>query len=252
MKSPFGNISGKDVKVTLGFLVVSVALVLSAIAAWQHFMRTPPYVDFERYPVKGIDVSAHNGMMNLDAAADDGVRFIFIKASEGATFRDSNFRLNYDKAKHAGMKIGAYHFFRFDRDGVDQARNLLQVVRGRDLDLGVAIDIEEHGNPSGIDSALIADRLIRMADFLNLSGYRVTVYSNKAGYFDYVRDALPGTNLWICSFSPTPINTEWTFWQYNHRGRVKGIRGDVDMNVFCGSEEEWQNYLDGAVWPFEK
>ena len=251
MKNPFVNVSSKDLKVSVWFLLTAVALVVSAVAAWQHFLKTPPYVDPVRYPVKGIDVSSHNGMMNLDAAADDGIRFIFIKASEGADFHDENFRINYQKARHAGMKIGAYHFFRFDRDGVDQARNLISAIRGRHLDLGVAIDVETSGNPTGIDSTLIADRLTRMADFLNLNGYKVTVYSNTAGYFSYIRESLPGTDLWICSFSPTPINTEWTFWQYNHRGKVKGINGDEDMNVFCGSESDWRNYLDGAVWPFE-
>lgn len=78
--------------------------------------------------MKGIDVSAHNGMMNLDAAADDGIEFIFIKASEGENFRDENFVLNYQKARHAGMKVGAYHFFRFDVDGVKQAVNLMRSV----------------------------------------------------------------------------------------------------------------------------
>lgn len=86
-------------------------------------------------------------MMNLDAAADDGIEFIFIKASEGENFRDENFVLNYQKARHAGMKVGAYHFFRFDVDGVKQAVNLMRSVGARPLELGMVIDVEAEGNP---------------------------------------------------------------------------------------------------------
>lgn len=201
--------------------------------------------------MRGIDVSSHNGMMNLDAAARDGIEFIFIKASEGKSFRDPNFNINYQKASHAGMKIGAYHFFRFDVDGVKQAKNLLGAIGKRHLDLGVAIDVEQEGNAAGVDSIAIASRLEKMVEYLNLSGLRVTFYSNRAGYYDYIRDVAPGSCLWICSFQSDPINAEWTFWQYDHHGSVDGIRGDVDLDAFCGSRAEWQNYLQGSQWPYD-
>ncbi|MDE6805958.1 MAG: hypothetical protein K2J05_04045, partial [Muribaculaceae bacterium] len=116
---------------------------------------------------------------------------------------------------------------------------------------GVAIAVEETGNPEGGDSVLIARRLEAMVDYLYLSGYRVTVYSNRQGYYEYVRNSVPGAKLWICSFHPVPIAAEWTFWQFYHHGHVPGIRGEVDLDVFCGSREEWQNFLDGAQWPYD-
>lgn len=244
--------SRHDIMVSIGFLIVVGLLAAVGWGAWRHFKTSPPYIDPERYPVMGIDISSHNGMMNLDAAADAGIRFVFIKASEGVDFRDSNFRINYNKARHAGMKIGAYHFFRFDKDGIEQARNFVHAIGNRRLDLGVAIDVESHGNPVGIDSTLIAKRLTDMADFLNLVGYRVTFYSNRDGYLDYLQKTVPGSTLWICSFSPNPNSLEWTFWQFNHRGKIAGIRGDVDLNVFCGGLEEWENFLAGSTWPYSQ
>ena len=124
-----------DIEVAVDFLVAVLVLVFAGIWAVKEFMSTPPYVDPERFPIRGIDVSSHNGMMNLDAAAKDGVEFVFIKASEGATFRDPNFRLNYTKARHAGLMTGAYHFFRFDVDGVSQAVNFLRAIGPRRLEL---------------------------------------------------------------------------------------------------------------------
>lgn len=241
-----------ELTVVLAFILTLALLILTSVWAWRQFMTSPPYVDPERYPVRGIDVSRHNGMMNLDAAADDGIEFIFIKASEGITHRDENFRINYDKARHAGMKIGAYHFFRFDKDGVEQAKNLLRTIGRRPLDLGVAVDVESHSNPEGIAPETVIQRLSRMVDYLNLRGYRVTFYTNRDGYNDYLAANFPGYPLWICSFSETPINAEWTFWQFNHKGKVSGIRGDVDINVFCGNRKEWDAFLAGDVWPYNR
>lgn len=241
----------RDLKVALGFVVLAVLLTMAVYYAYDQFISSPPYVDPAQYPVRGLDVSAHNGMMNLDAAAKEGYEFIFIKASEGNTFRDPNFRLNYNKAYHAGLKIGAYHFFRFDCEGIPQARNLLGAIGNRPLDLGVALDVESQNNATGVDSAKIAARLTSMIEYLNLRGIRVTLYSNLSGYYEYLRETAPGATLWICSFSSDPINAEWTYWQYFHHGRVAGIRGDVDLNAFCGSRADWKRFLNGAEWPYD-
>lgn len=224
-------------------MIVTLGLVFTILWVWHDYITSPPYVDSELYPVRGIDVSAHNGMMNFEGAAEDGIEFVFIKASEGRDFQDSNFRLNYEKAARAGLKIGAYHFFRFDRDGISQAINLLKAIDKRTLDLGVAVDIEKMGNPKDVHPDSITENLQNMVDFLNLKGYRVILYSNTQGYYDYLAQNFKGYPLWICSFSSVPIHEDWTFWQYYHKGKVKGINGAVDMNVFNGSRKQWQEFL---------
>lgn len=231
-----------DTHTRIDFAVAALLVVFALVWAVMHFLTAPPYVDRDRYPVMGIDVSHHNGMMNLEAAAADGVSFIFIKASEGASLKDGNYRINFDKARHAGLKIGAYHFFRFDKEGVEQAKNLLEAIGSRVPDLGIAVDVESHSNPQDIDPEVVADRLRAMTEYLNLKGHRVMFYTNRDGYYDYIREQFEGYPLWISSFSSTPINADWAFWQYNHRGRVSGIRGDVDLNVFYGSREEWEAF----------
>ena len=77
--SSFSRVAVKvtDLRVCVAFLAVVVILVYTSLWAYRQFMSSPPYVDPERYPIRGIDVSAHNGMMNLDAAAADGIEFIF-------------------------------------------------------------------------------------------------------------------------------------------------------------------------------
>ncbi len=196
--------------------------------AWHYYVSTPPYVDHERFPVRGFDISAHNGYANFKAAADAGYQFVFLKASEGTDFRDENFVLNYNKARHAGLKTGAY------QDGVEQANNLLRVVGPRPLDLGLVIDVEDSGNAKGVPLDSIRARLQLMVEYLNMRGHRVMLYSNRQGYEKYLLQDFEGMPLWICQFTDNSMNTDWTFWQYDHHGKVPGIRGDVDLNVYAG------------------
>ena len=239
----------KDLFVAFAFGGVLVLLVFAAIWAYREFKTSPPYVDPDRYPVRGIDISRHNGMANLDAAASSGIEFVFIKASEGASMKDENFNINYQKAVHSGLMIGAYHFFRFDRDGVVQARNLLDAVRNRELELGIAIDVEDTGNPIKVEPELIRKRLGDMIEYLVLKGYRPMLYTNRAGYEKYLLNDFAGLPLWICNFSSRPFDAEWQFWQFDHHGKVDGIPSEVDLNVFVGSRADWLEYLRSSSLP---
>lgn len=237
------NTRKTDIMVFLCFLLAATLLTWAAYAAWVNFRSTPPYVDREVFPIGGIDISAHNGKINFNEVASDGVEFVWIKATEGADFRDKRFSVNHKRAGAAGLKRGAYHFFRFDKDGVEQAINLLEAVGDRKLEIGVAIDIESSGNPEDIDDNLIKERIAAMVDYLNLRGLAPTLYCNKTDYYRYLADSFPGNSLWICSFSSDPIAAPWTFWQHNHKGSVRGVKGDVDLNVFGGPESEWNEFI---------
>lgn len=237
------NTRKTDIAIFLCFLLAAALLTWAAYAAWINFRTSPPYVDRERYPVAGIDVSAHNGKIDFRAVKADSIEFVWMKASEGATFRDKRFADNHRRAGEAGLMRGAYHFFRFDKDGVEQAINLLEAVGERTLELGVAIDVESSGNPDGIDEDLIKERIAEMAEYLNLRGLAPTFYCNKADYSRYLADSFPGNSLWICSFSSDPIAVPWTVWQYSHKGAVRGLKGAVDLNVFGGSRDEWRDFI---------
>lgn len=233
-----------NIDVCIDFLTVAVLVCFAGIWAANQFLITPPYVSENKFPVRGIDISSHNGDIDFKEVASDNIDFVFIKATEGADFKDSKFIQNYNAARRNGLKTGAYHFFRFETDGVSQALNLLRTIGPRKLDIGIAIDVEKYGNKTGINPDSIAERLTSMIDFLNLCGHRVIFYSNREGYYDYIEPNFPGYPLWICGFTETPIQTEWIFWQYDHHGHVKGIKGDVDLNTFAGTRKDWENYIN--------
>lgn len=234
----------KDIAAAIIFVGVIGLLIFSAINAYRHYRFSPPYVDDERYPVRGIDISRHNGEVDFEKVKASGYDFVFIKASEGATHRDSLYSSNLEKSRRAGMKAGAYHFFRFDKEGVDQALNFLRAVGPAHPELGLAIDVESTGNPDNISKEDVKRRLSSMVEYMSMLGVKVIIYTNLDGYYDYVQEVLAGYPLWICRFKENPINAEWTFWQYDHRGKVDGVKGEVDLNAFYGSREDWERYLE--------
>lgn len=225
------------------FIVVAVAVVYSGVRLWNFRKNYKPSVDVSAYPVRGIDISSHNGVVDFAKLKKAGIEFVFIKASEGTDFLDRKFAANIDSASAHGIPAGAYHFFRYDKDGVAQAKNLYSALEGRIPKLGVVIDVEDAGNPYEGEPSQVVANLTEMIEYLNLKGLPVMFYSNKDGYNQFLRKDFTGIPLWICSFNDNPIDAEWRFWQYNHNGKIDGIKGNVDLNVFNGSLSDWKEYL---------
>ena len=129
-------------------------------------------------------------------------------------------------------------------DGIEQAVNFLNAVGRRHLDLGLAIDVEEQGNARGVPVDSVKARLQLMVEYLNMAGHRVTLYSNRTGWEKYLMPEFEGMPLWICSFNDeNAMSGDWTYWQHNHRGKVAGVRGDVDINAYSGSRRQWEEEM---------
>lgn len=214
-------------------VVASVIAVCGFIHAYRQYIANTPAMepDEKQYPVRGIDISSHNGDIDFQRVKDAGFDFAIIKATEGTDFKDAMFVDNLRKARQAGLKVGAYHFFRFDTDGELQAINLLHSLRNRSLDFPAVIDIERFGNPDGHEASMIISRLRTLLRHIEKEGLKVILYSNKDDYDRYLKGNFSSYPLWICSFTEPEAGIEWEMWQYSHRGHVDGINGKVDLNT---------------------
>lgn len=208
---------------------------------------TKIYPDRDRFEVIGIDISAHNGDIDFRKVAAEGIDFAIIKATEGGTFKDKKFIDNIRLAREAGLKTGAYHFFRFDTPGYMQGLNFLNSVRGRQLDLPLVIDLEEWANPNSQPTAMVLNRLSEMIDHLESHGYRVMIYANKNGFARFIKGRLEGYPLWICSLVDEPKDLKWHLWQGTHNGWINGINAPVDINAFKGSRTDWAVFASGCM-----
>ena len=230
----------------------SLVVLMVAYLVWHYVLPHSVAVDRFRYPIAGLDVSKHNGEIDFDLVRGDDYQFVFIKASEGKTYRDESFETNYRHASDAGLKVGAYHFFRKNRTGREQADNLLAVIKGKPLDLPLVIDLEDDwGNGATVSRQTAVERVMDMIDILNGKGYQVMIYTNLDGYNKYYKDMLGDHDLWLCSFTSPDLLTSMPhrIQQFNHEGSVNGVDGKVDLNVFRGTRSEWKSYLSGIKQP---
>lgn len=222
-------------------IILTIALVLLWLLgnmAYNRWFAEGAKPDRALYPLRGIDVSHHNGDIDFGALtpAEADVSFIYIKATEGTDFVDPDFTANARKALEAGIPAGAYHFFRYDTDGELQALNFLQALRDRPFPLPPAIDVEDCGNPDGNTTAKIVERLRTLTLLLAEEGYTPVIYTNLDGYHRLIKGNFDHLPLWISSFSYPPLDTDpdnrrWALWQYSHRGSVSGIGKATDLNV---------------------
>lgn len=227
------------------FATAFVAVAAVAFVAIIRYDGSAP--DISEYTVRGVDVSAHNGIVNFDSVKSAGYDFVIAKATEGASFKDSRFAFNMAQARKAGLKVGAYHFYRFDVSPYLQGLNIVHSLRGQKLDLPVAIDVEQWSNPSGHTALSVLDGVNELVRYLRSRGFRVMVYTNKRGFERYLQGRKVDYPLWLCSLSDLEDKSQCRLWQYSHSGKVKGVAGAIDQNVFTGSRQEWNQWLSANM-----
>lgn len=190
--------------------------------------------------VKGIDVSYYQGSINWNAVKNDGVKFAFIRVSDGTGFIDSKFSANWRGAKDAGVLRGAYQYFRADEDPIRQANLLIDKVGGRlgPNDLPPVIDVE---SADGQSSATIRAKVRRWSDHIQAKlGVKPIIYTGPYFWQDNVGGDFHDHKLWVAHYGTScplvPGNwSRWNFHQHTDSGSVNGIGGNVDMNRFNGS-----------------
>ncbi len=200
------------------------------------------------YPVRGIDLSHHQGEVDWDAIPRDAVHFVFIKATEGRDHRDPRFAENWAAAGRVGIPRGAYHFFTFCTPGPDQAAHFLEVVPPGAGELPPVVDVEFTGNCTAWeDLDRVRDDLVVFVDQIRRAhGREPILYLNRPSYHRIVRGHFETSPLWVRDLFFRPSVSEygpWRFWQYDDDGRVAGIRGPVDLNVFEGGPQRFAELL---------
>jgi lysozyme len=209
-----------------------LAVGTGAAVWWFWWVPTwrPPLRDGERY---GVDVSAHQGDIDWQAVADDGMAFAYVKATEGRDFVDARFTPNSAGAGGAGLDRGAYHFFTLCSPGADQAAHFLAVAPPDQDALAPAVDLELAGNCSArpSDEAVQAELSAFLGAVERAWDRPVVLYVGDDWEGRYpVRDELERP-LWLRRFLRRPDVEGWRIWQLHGRGRVAGIDGGVDLNV---------------------
>jgi lysozyme len=233
----------REVKIMLGGLVATLIALITA--GYLHYMAFEP--ERTRYPVRGVDVSHHQGAIDWRALKRGGVQFAYIKATEGADHTDARFAENWRGAAEAGIVRGAYHYFTLCSSGAAQARHFIATAPATAGTMPPAVDLEFGGNCGARPAK--AEFLRELGQFLAAveRHYRVkpVLYVTRSFHAQYLTGAFKDHAFWVRSlyFAPDLPGRDWTFWQYHHRGERPGVGGRIDLNVFRHGQDAFATFV---------
>ncbi|OFK25343.1 GH25 family lysozyme [Olsenella sp. HMSC062G07] len=206
--------------------------------------------------LSGIDIS--NWQPDIDAGAVAG-DFVICKATEGTGYVSPSCDKQYQAAKKAGKKLGAYHYAN-GGDYKAEADFFIKNVKGYIGEAILVLDWESQGNPkfnSGKDKAWVKG----WCDYVyQQAGVKPLVYIS-ASYRNLV-SGIGDYGLWIAQYADNNTtgyqDTPWNegayscaIRQYSSHGRISGYGGNLDLNKFYGDRAAWDKYANpgGAKHP---
>lgn len=214
---------------------------------WKAMYGEPVYP--EGYSVRGIDISHYQATIEWEhlrnaSMNNDPVRFVIIKATEGTSLMDENFNDNFYQAKRNDFIRGAYHFFVPGIDAKQQARFFMRQVHLEPGDLPPVLDVEKMGNLTPQQLRRDVKTWLDMVE----ARYHVKpiIYTGYKFKMDYLNDSIfYPYPYWIAHYYVEKLAYKgpWVMWQHTDCGRVSGIRGQVDCNIFNGSVQDLMEFL---------
>lgn len=186
---------------------------------------------------RGIDISEFQGEIDFEKVRRSGIEAVYIRVGAGE-YTDEYFAENYERAKAAGLKIGFYHYVtaRSVDEGRRQARFFASLAAGREPDMRLAMDFEYFGSLSVSQINAISEAYLD--ELTALTKREAVIYSDLSNARNIFSRALAEKYpLWAAQYGADEPSAngkwrEWVGFQYTDEGRVGGIYGNVDRNIF--------------------
>lgn len=218
-----------------GAAAVLIACIAALVFAALVPARAIPPSGGRQY--RGIDISEFQGEIDFEEVRRSGIEAVYIRVGAGE-YTDEYFAENYERAKAAGLKIGFYHYVtaRSVDEGRRQARFFASLAAGREPDMRLAMDFEYFGSLSVSQINAISEAYLD--ELTALTKREAVIYSDLSNARNIFSRALAEKYpLWAAQYGADEPSAngkwrEWVGFQYTDEGRVGGIYGNVDRNIF--------------------
>jgi len=186
--------------------------------------------------IYGIDVSHHQ--KNIDWAKvknwkGNKISFVYIKATEGATYTDKKYQQNFKGAKKNNLLVGSYHYFRTTSSVEDQFENFINNVDNSKQDLIPLVDVEEKRNWNDSEFHKNFQKFLNMVE--NHFGQKPMIYTVNSFYNHHLSGKYKSYHFLIGRYGENSPNmrdkSNWTIWQFSETGKIEGITKPVDIDV---------------------
>ena len=208
----------------------------------------------KKYPIYWNRLRINNlgskSRKRVSGTVDYPVSFIFIKSTEGVSVRNPFYMQDYLAARKQGIPIGAYHFFSTKRGGTAQAQYFINSTLFRKGDLPPVLDVE----PSAADIAKMGGVAVMWQNIRawlryveRYCGVKPILYISQTfvnKYLSQAPDVKRDYKVWIARYGEYKPDVKLVVWQLSPDGGVRGITGEVDINVFNGFKTQFDEFLE--------
>ena len=196
----------------------------------------------------GIDVSYYQGEIDWEKVKASGVDFVIIRlgfrgyGKEGKLVLDSFYEQNIKGAKDVGLDVGVYFFTQAItvEEAVEEAEFVLEYLKEYKLEYPVYIDTESVSAKdartalANLSQKELSNICIAFCETIEDAGYKAGIYANKGWSLRQLDlEMLEDYEKWFAHYVD---ETDWPFdmkmWQYSCEGKVDGIKGDTDLNIY--------------------
>lgn len=204
------------------------------------------YNDDSYDTINVIDVSYVQKEIDWQKVADDDIEMAMIRLgyrgySSGLLNLDEYYEANIEGAKEAGLKYGVYFFSQAVsvEEAQEEAQFVIKNIKGRKVKGPIAFDMEPIEGADRI-SALSVEQKTEIADafldYIEKKGYDAMLYGNPSWLRkDLDLSLLTEHPVWLAHYTDTAEWPYWySMWQYTSKGKVSGIKGNVDLSIGFG------------------
>lgn len=211
--------------------------------------------------MKCIDISAHQGNVNIKAVRDSGIERIILRAGYGQNNTDKQYVNNASAMVNLGVKGGIYWFSYATDAKKAEKEGLCSVEHAKKywIKCPIAYDFEYDSvnycrkNGVAVTKQLSTQFAISFLSQVQKAGYIPVLYLNQdywKNYFDTdeIKKYVPHLRIWLAKWYtannksivtdlPDSLKKSIDIWQWSSKGSVPGIKGNVDMDEWYDSVE---------------
>lgn len=203
------------------------------------------------FNIRGVDISAWNPSVDFNSLKANGVQYVYIKSTEGTTFKDPKMQQHYNGAKAAGLKIGFYHFLVGSSSPETQAENAYNTTKGLKQDLVFMLDVETAF--SGLGNYVV--RFINKWQQLSNVEIGIYTYSGFVSNLNSVSSSIKNRKVWIANYTSSYSNVKTGFftnivgWQNSDKAVIGSYKGDGDWFSQSVLNKASSAIVDGVYSP---
>ena len=185
----------------------------------------------------------------VNGSVDYPVSFVYIKATQGTRISNKYYPADIRQARKYGIPVGSYHFYSSKANGSQQAAWFLRMAWVVASDLPPVLDLEPTEaqiREMGGEQRMFREVLRWLHIVEQRRGKRPVLYVGQQFVNKHLvnaPDALKKYDVWIARYGEFKPYVHLLHWQLTPYGRVKGIHGEVDVNVFNGTKSQFRDYL---------